>query len=128
MAYLDRRDKDHDWAATQWAQIERPLLTCEAVLSEACFLRRKVWPDSTVIVELVNRGIVDVVFRFQDHAEPVAQLLHKYATIGMSLADACIVCMAELYPQSRVLTLDSDFRVYRKHGRQVVPVIMPDGR
>jgi predicted nucleic acid-binding protein len=43
----------------------------------------------------------------------------------MSLADACLVRMAERQPGSRVLTLDRDFRVYRIHGRQVIPTAMP---
>jgi predicted nucleic acid-binding protein len=43
----------------------------------------------------------------------------------MSLADACLVRMAELYDASSVLTLDTDFRIYRKHGRQLIPIIMP---
>ncbi|HEC86130.1 MAG TPA: pilus assembly protein, partial [Thioploca sp.] len=32
----------------------------------------------------------------------------------------------ELYPNSAVLTLDSDFRIYRKNINKVIPVIMPD--
>jgi predicted nucleic acid-binding protein len=77
-------------------------------------------------MELVNRAVVSVPFRLTEHATPVSRLLAKYASLPISLADACLVRMAEMYSSSAVLTLDSDFRVYRKHGRQVVPVIMPD--
>ena len=41
----------------------------------------------------------------------------------MSLADACLVCVAELSRNSAVLTLDSEFKIYRKHRRQVIPTI-----
>ena len=51
--------------------------------------------------------------------------MRKYADVPMSLADACLVRMAELNAHSSVLTLDRDFRVYRKHGRQVIPLAMP---
>jgi hypothetical protein len=44
----------------------------------------------------------------------------------MSLADACLVRMSELAPRAAVLTLDGDFRVYRRNGRQAIPVIMPE--
>ena len=44
----------------------------------------------------------------------------------MSLADACLVRMAELYSESKVLTLDSDFRIYRKNRNQAIAVIMPE--
>jgi len=43
----------------------------------------------------------------------------------MSLADACIVRMSEIHDRHAVLTLDSDFLVYRKHGRTSLPLIHP---
>jgi predicted nucleic acid-binding protein len=55
----------------------------------------------------------------------VKALLLRYANVPMSLADACLVRMAEQYPSSPVLTLDRDFRLYRKNGRQVIPARMP---
>jgi hypothetical protein len=51
--------------------------------------------------------------------------MRRYASVPMSLADACLVRMSELDPAARILTLDSDFLVYRRSGRQVVPTIMP---
>ncbi len=53
------------------------------------------------------------------------RLVKRYADVPMSLADACLVRMAEQHVQSKVLTLDQDFRIYRKHSRQVIPVLMP---
>lgn len=76
-------------------------------------------------MELLRRHVVEAAFRLEDHVEAVARLMRKYASVPMSLADACLVRMAELSPESTILTLDHDFRVYRKSGRQVVPVIMP---
>ena len=77
-------------------------------------------------MELHRRRVIEVAFHLADHVEAVARLLRKYAGIRMSLADACLVRMAELSAESRVLTLDRDFRLYRKSGRLVVPVIMPE--
>lgn len=128
VALLNRRDAYHGWAEAQWAQIEPPLLTCEAVLSEAFFLLRKLSPENQAVMKLVDRRIVKVAFSLDDHMKPVAELVAKYANIPMSLADACLVRMAELYPDGAVLTLDRDFRLYRKHGRRVVPLIIPNDR
>jgi predicted nucleic acid-binding protein len=126
VALLDRGDRYHAWAVAQWERIEPPLLTCEAVLSEACFLLREYPPGVKAIWELVDRGIVAVSFRLADHAAAIARLMAKYVSTPMSLADACLVRMAELDSKSAVLTLDGDFRIYRKSNRQVVPVIMPE--
>ena len=126
VALLNRRDIHHEWAKTQWNETVPPLLTCEPVLSEACFLLRTLPGGSHAVMELLRRSAVTVAFHLEDHVEPLARLMRKYATVPMSLADACLVRMAEMSPDSRVLTIDHDFRLYRKGGRHVLPVIMPD--
>ncbi len=128
VAFLNRRDLFHAWAVAEWSEIEPPLSTCEPVLSEACFLLRRFVGGPEAVVQLVKRGVVTVPFRVADEAGAVAKLLTRYASVPMSLADACLVRMAESSAESAVLTLDADFRVYRKHGRQVVPVVIPDSR
>jgi predicted nucleic acid-binding protein len=125
VALLNGRDKHHEWARLQWSQAVPPLLTCEAVLSEACFLLRAAPGGSEAVMELLRRHVVEVAFHLENHVEPVARLMRKYASVPMSLADGCLVRMAELSSESAILTLDHDFQLYRKGGRHVVPVIMP---
>jgi predicted nucleic acid-binding protein len=55
----------------------------------------------------------------------LAKLVAKYSDLPMSLADACLVRMAEVNAGSSVFTLDGHFNVYRKHGRRIIPTIMP---
>jgi len=86
---------------------------------------RQVVGGSGKILGLVREGHVQVPFRLQDEAAAVAELLARYASVPMSLADGCIVRMAEQIEGSMVFTLDSDFRIYRMHGRRVIPTIMP---
>ena len=52
-------------------------------------------------------------------------MLGRYTSVPMSLADACLVRMSELVPDSVVFMLDSDFRIYRRHGRPAIPLLMP---
>ena len=44
----------------------------------------------------------------------------------MSLAEACLVRMSELRHDSVIVTLDSDFRIYRRNGSQAIPSLMPE--
>ena len=125
VASINRRDRFHEWAKSQWAEIEPPLLTCEAVLAESCFLLQHLSGGSRTVAELVNRKIVEIPFRVEPHAKSLARLLDKYSNVPMSLADACLVRMSELYENIAVLTLDSDFQLYRRHGRQTIPTLMP---
>ena len=64
-------------------------------------------------------------FDLGDELEPVLKLLHKYADVPMSLADACLVRMTETLADPVILTTDADFRVYRRHSRQIVPCVLP---
>jgi predicted nucleic acid-binding protein len=125
VAFLNRRDRFHDWTAAQWNQIAAPMLTCEAVVSEACFLLSGIKSGSDRVMQLIQREILMLSLQLDKHIEPVKRLLLKYQSVPMSLADACLVRMSELHSNSHVFTLDSDFNLYRKSGRQVIPSIMP---
>jgi predicted nucleic acid-binding protein len=127
VALIDARDRDHQWSVAQWGQIEPPLLTCESVISEACFLLGQTQAGGAPVLEMIERRAIAIPFRLDEQAREVRALLRKYADVPMSVADACLVRLAEHVPRSTVLTLDRDFRVYRKHGRQTIPLIAPQG-
>ncbi len=126
VALLNRADAHHEWATEQWGHLPPPLLSCEAVVSEACFLLRGRDHGPSAVLEAVRRGAVQIAFRLTDHIGRAEQLMRKYARVPMSLADACLVCLAERQSEGVVFTIDRDFRIYRKHGRTVIPVLMPE--
>lgn len=123
VALLSRRDTHHRWAAARAVSHPPPWLTCEAALSEAFHLLgpRGLRP----LGELLRRGLVVPAFEAAKDMAAVLRLMEKYADVPMSLADACLVRMTEALPDPLLLTTDSDFRVYRRHGRQVVPLEAP---
>ena len=125
VAFLDRREKHHEWARREFGQLPPPLLTCEAVLAEACWLVRGIPGGSGAIMELVERGIVKVPFRLETDAEGVRKAMDRYSNLPMSLADACLVRMAETHATAEILTLDSHFRIYRLSDRRMVRARMP---
>jgi hypothetical protein len=109
----------------QFAEILPPLATCEAVFTEACYLARRTGVGVQAILELVERGVVRVAFELEENFASVSALIQRYANVPMSLADACLVRMSELVPNCVIFTLDSDFRIYRRHGRQKIPLLIP---
>jgi predicted nucleic acid-binding protein len=125
VALLNRRDRHHQWATEQWAEIAPPLSTCESVLAEACFLLRDLDDGPGRVLEFVARGVLKVPFRVESEAGTIAGLLRRYASVPMSLADACLVWMVERDARARVFTLDDDFRIYRIHGRRMIPLLAP---
>lgn len=125
VALLNRRERHHAWAREQWARFEPPAVTCEAVISEGCFLLQGTEGGVHALMQLFDRGVVRIAFDLSTEFQAVTRLLKRYGDAPMSLADACLVRMAEQFSTSTVLTLDSDFRIYRKSGRAVIPTIMP---
>ena len=125
VALLNRRDTHHKWVVQQLADIQPPMLTCEAVLAEATYLARGVQDARVALIEMLGEGFLSIGMSLADQHGAILTMVRRYADVPMSLADACLVRLAELHPQSPVLTLDSDFAVYRKNGRQVISIISP---
>ena len=125
ICYLNRKDQYHGWAVESWAALTEPLWTCEAVLSEAIFLAQSDGVSIDALLELFERGLVKLDFEISKHQSDVWQLLRKYADQPMSLADACLVRMAELNDNCQIFTTDKDFLVYRRKGRHVIPLLAP---
>ncbi len=125
VAMLVARDRHHRWAKAVLEDIEPPLITCEAVLSEACFLVSGLEGGRDAILGLLIRQIVVIEFELALEGERVRSLMRRYASVPMSLADACLVRMAETHAGSQILTLDDDFRIYRHKSRQALSVISP---
>lgn len=123
VALLSRRDSHHRWAAGQPQRFPPPWITCEAALSEAFhLLGERGRPSLTALLE--RRALIPG-FDLGDELQPVLKLLQKYTDVPMSLADACLVRMTETHADPILLTTDADFRIYRRHSRQVVPCATP---
>ena len=123
VALLSSRDAHHPWAVAQAPGHAPPWRTCEAVLSEAFHLLGA--RGAPGLSELLRRRALIAAFDLDNDVESVLNLLQKYADVPMGLADACLVRMTETLPDPVILTTDSDFRIYRRHSRQMVPCRLP---
>jgi predicted nucleic acid-binding protein len=128
VAFFDRSERHHGWVVQRIEELESPLLVCEPVLTEASYLLARYPRAQAALFDLLQNGALSVAFRMEDHVAALHSLLQKYRDTPMSLADGCIVRMAEIHDRHDVLTLDSDFSVYRKHGRVPLPLIAPTAR
>ena len=126
VAFFDRAERHHAWAVEHIEKLEPPLLLCEPVLTEAMYLLSRYARATDALLELTGNGALTIAFHVEDHADALRTLLRKYRDVPMSLADACIVRMTEIYDGQDVVTLDSDFSIYRKHGRAPLSLIRPD--
>ncbi|MEI9962907.1 MAG: PIN domain-containing protein [Limisphaerales bacterium] len=123
VAYLTH-DDNHDWAVRQFSRFPY-FETCEPVLAEACARLVYAGFDQAAAIRLVHRGVVRLSFDASANIGRILQLMEKYRDQPMDFADACLVVMSEESPDSLVLTLDSDFKVYRRSGRDIIPTLTP---
>ena len=125
IASLNQSERTHEWVINQLDELKPPLYTCEAVIAEACFLASRLKKGPELVMEYMKRGLIKIHFSLESDKKEIQKLMHKYKNVPMSLADACLVRMSEKLPNSTVFTLDSDFDIYRKSNRRVIPTLSP---
>ena len=126
VALFNGNDAAHSWALARFQEFTEPLVTCEAVLTEALHLLRKVPPAHFRLLALWERTMLRVGFSAETEKDALRKLVRRFNSVPMSFADACLVRMSEIHSDCAVWTLDSDFRVYRRSGRQSIPLLIPD--
>lgn len=126
VALLDRDEQHHDWAVATFDGFRAPLLTCEAVVAETLYLLNTVPRCQHALLEMGAKKVLQISYSIAEEWRSIANLLARYADIPMDFSDACLVRMTELREDAIVWTLDRDFRIYRRHGRRVIPLLMPE--
>jgi predicted nucleic acid-binding protein len=113
VALLDRSENFHKTCAQAVREVEAPLVTCEAVITESCYLLRNLSGASEAVIENITAGIFQVPFQLSRDTSGVKQILRKYKDRKIDLADACLIRLADQFGTADILTLDRDFRIYR---------------
>jgi predicted nucleic acid-binding protein len=127
VAYLNRNDPYHLWAVAAMKQVAPPMLTSESVLTEAVYFLREDGLNADSLFKMVEKEAIVIDFDLASHWPRVRILMKRWER--MDLADASVVVMSELQPQSQVLTVDRrDFSIYRRNDRQVIEFIAPPHR
>ncbi len=123
VALFDAADEFHDWAMASLGKIREPLLTSEAVLGEALFLLAPLKKSRAAFLEFWMEGGLVVSFEAETQKSALTALMKKYHDLPMSLADASIVRMSELFADATVWTLDRHFSICRRLGRKSIPLL-----
>jgi len=113
VALLDRSERFHQASVEAIADLGLPLITCEAVIAESCYLLRRMKGAAEAVLENVAAGIFQVPLQLPQSAKQIQRLLHKYRDRDIDLADACLIHLANEFGTGAILTLDRDFYIYR---------------
>ena len=124
VALLSRNDTQHERARRLFSVCAAPFRCCEAVLTEACFLLSKADKAGPAeILALGRKGVYEVPFNVSEHMVNIESLFKRYRNRPISLADACLIRCAEVFQEPRILTFDSDFRIYRWAQKKVFQIV-----
>jgi predicted nucleic acid-binding protein len=126
VALLDRSDAAHAWAREQFAHVPCPVWTCEGAIAEVSHLLSDAGLAPWGALALVESGALAIRFDLEAATDRTLELMKKYADTPMDFVDACLVAMTEDKRECKLITLDSDFLVYRRFERQAIPLIMPE--
>lgn len=124
VAWLDGSEQFHTRAAKILDRLSGPFFTCESVIAEACYLLRRMPGASEVVIENVADGIFQIPFRLSESSRAVQRILRKFRDRGIDLADACLIHLASELRSAEILTLDSDFRIYRWGNNQAFHLLL----
>ena len=124
IGFLDRDDQWHEWSLRTLEVLDEPLATTETVVAEVCHRLRKLRPALGVIPRLVAEGRLQLVPAFAEQPGRVGELLAKYPE--MDAGDATLVVLSELFPRAKLITVDDDFRRYRRSRNQIIPLVIPE--
>ena len=125
VALLDKAEKHHKECVKVLSKLKGQLITCEPVITEACYLLRNQHGAPESILANIEKHVFQVPWMLSGNELRVIELMKKYSKVPMDLADACLVNMAEEFETSEILSLDSDFKVYRWKGKKEFKVLIP---
>ncbi|TAM70710.1 MAG: PIN domain-containing protein [Microbacteriaceae bacterium] len=122
---IDADEADHEICRLVLAQLRLPLLTTWPVFTEAMYLLSRAGGQmgQEALWKLTLSGRVEIAELSRAALERSSRLMAKYADLPMDLADATLVALAEERNERLVFTLDSDFEIYRLHGRQRFEIV-----
>ncbi len=118
VALMDQSEKQHSACAAVLERWDSPIVTTEAVLTEALYLTNSNWEMQQDVLNLFLRGAFVLFLSTPASLERAAALLKKYRDLPMDFADATLVALGEQLETNLVFTLARrDFSVYRLNNR-----------
>jgi predicted nucleic acid-binding protein len=125
VSLIDSSQSAHSECVETLSQLQNPLITCEGVIAESCYLLRSKQTGAYKILENIRLGKIEIPLPLPKCVNKVETYFRKYRNVPSSFVDAQLIVLAEYANTPLILTLDSDFSIYR-WGRNKLFEILPD--
>ena len=85
VAYLTERDAHHERAVEAFSGFDPPAITCEPVLTEACFLVARNGQTATLVLDYALESEIRLGLQLEREMEAIRTLMRRFANVPMSL-------------------------------------------
>jgi len=128
IALFSPRDKYHDRALSFLENYQGKLVTTWPVITEAYYMLDFDGRAQVGLLEWLNRGAVEIYDIHQHEIQDLVDLTEKYHDLPMDLADATLLQAANQLHLQEIITIDSDFNVYRTTKNRMLKNVFKEGR
>ena len=118
IALFDVRDSYHGIVKLRLQQLPCKLITTWPVITEVMYFLNASVTAQTKLIEWIEAGGLVVSSMVEFNIRQVKELINKYADVPMDFADATIILLAEESGVREILTIDSDFAIYKIKGKK----------
>jgi len=78
VALLDSSERQHRVCASTVEALAAPLVTCEAVIAEGCYLLRRLPGAAEAVLESMANGAFQIPFQLSRNASQIQRILGRY--------------------------------------------------
>ena len=126
VALLNRRDKHHKRVLEFTQNYSGGFVTTWSVITEATHLLRNSIHAQLNLLEWIRRGGIDIFQIEKNDVERMITLTKKYSDLPMDLADCSLIIAAEKLSINEIISIDSDYDVYRTLKREALTNLLCD--
>lgn len=113
IALFDKSDQYHERILQYIASFEGTLVTTWPIVTEVLHMLSfnvQVQLDFLTWIDMKGLSVIDID---SSHLKRLIDLTKKYGDVPMDFADATLIVLSEKMHLNEILTIDSDFYVYR---------------
>jgi uncharacterized protein len=120
IALFNSDDKYHAGIMDLLKNYRGILTTSWPVITEVCYMLSYNTDVLADFLKWINRGGAKIEDIAVPDLERIIELLQKYSDVPMDLADASLIVISERSNIMDIITIDSDYCIYRTAGKQML--------
>ncbi len=120
IALFDKKDRYHKSIVEFFPCIKDRLVSSWPVIAEVCYMLSFSVDAQLDFLKWCERGAIRIEDIQENELKRIIFLTEKYSDVPMDLADSTMVVLSERFQISEIITIDSDYYVYRNMKKEML--------